>query len=122
MPNHRLGRRSVRISAMNLRVPPAQAITRNPIARSLALAVIGVALVGAAIMGAVVFAVLLGLFIVGYLVSLAHAWWLLFRMPRRPRASEEPQPPAVKADCIDAEYEVIEAAADAPRPGSGGSA
>ena len=57
--------------------------TRNPVAQFLALAVLGVALIGAAIMGAVVFAVLLGVFAVGYLVSLAHAWWRLFRLRRR---------------------------------------
>jgi hypothetical protein len=107
---------------MNRRVPPAQALTRNPIARSLALAVLGVALVGAAIMGAIVFAVLLGLFIVGYVVSLAHGWWRLFRAQRRAARVDQPQPSAVKADCIEAEYEVVEAAADAARPGSGGSA
>ena len=67
---------------MNPRVSTAEAPARNPIARSLALAVLAVALVGAAIMGAVVFAVLLGLFAVGYLVSLAHAWWRLFRVRR----------------------------------------
>ena len=58
---------------MTPRVSTAEAPARNPIARSLALAVLGVALVGAAIMGAVVFAVLLGLFAIGYLVSLADA-------------------------------------------------
>ena len=107
---------------MNRRVPPAQALTRNPVARSLALAVLGLALVGAAIMGAVVFAVLLGLFVVGYLVSLAHAWWLLFRMRRRAARVDEPQPSAVNADYLEAEFEVVEAAADAAPPGSGGPA
>ena len=61
----------------------AEAPARNPIARSLALAVLGVALVGAAIMGAAVFAALLGLFVIGYLVSLADAWFRLFRVRRR---------------------------------------
>ena len=40
----------------------AELPARNPVARSLALAVLAVALAGAAIMGAVVFAVLLGIF------------------------------------------------------------
>jgi hypothetical protein len=100
---------------MNPRVSTAEAPARNPIARSLALAVLAVALVGAAIMGAVVFAVLLGLFAVGYLVSLAHAWWRLFRVRRRVAAIEQPPSPAAKPEFIEGEYEVIDADADAER-------
>ena len=109
---------------MNPRVSTAEAPARNPIARSLALAVLAVALVGAAIMGAVVFAVLLGLFAVGYLVSLAHAWWRLFRVRRRVAAMEQPQPPspAAKPEFIEGEYEVVEAAVEAAPRGPGGTA
>jgi hypothetical protein len=109
---------------MSPRVPTAEvAATRNPVARSLALAVLAVALVAAAIMGAVVFAVLLAVFAVGYLLSLAHAWWRMFRLRSRHRAAFEnapPQPEAVQA--IEAEYEVVEATADAAQRGSGGPA
>lgn len=107
---------------MNPGVIPAQARTRNPVARSLALAVLGVALVGAAIMGAVVFAALLGLFLVGYLISLVHAWWRLFRLRRRAAFVDQTPPAPAGAEYIDGEYEVVEAAADAARRGSGGSA
>ena len=100
----------------------AQAPTRNPIARSLALAVLGVAFVAAAIMGAVVFAVLLGLFLVGYLVSLVHAWWRLYRLRRRAAFVDESRPVPGKADYIEGEYEVVEATANVARRGSGGSA
>ena len=107
---------------MTPRLSAADAPARNPIARSLALAVLGVALVGAAIMGAVVFAVLLGLFVVGYLVALALAWWRLFRARRRVANAEQPQPPAAKPDFIEGEYEVVEAAVDAAPRGPGGTA
>ena len=107
---------------MNPRVSTAEAPARNPIARSLALAVLAVALVGAAIMGAVVFAVLLGLFAVGYLVSLAHAWWRLFRVRRRVAAIEQPPSPAAKPELIEGEYQVVEAAVDAAPRGPGGTA
>ena len=107
---------------MTPRVSTAEAPARNPIARSLALAVLGVALVGAAIMGAVVFAVLLGLFAIGYLVSLAHAWWRLFRVRRRVAAVEQALSAATKPDLIEGEYEVVEAAVDAARRGPGGTA
>ena len=112
---------------MNPAATPAQAPTRNPIARSLALAVLGVALVGAAIMGAVVFAVLLALFLVGYLVSLVHAWWRLARFRRRAAfvdqafVAQAPPVPAT-ADYIEGELEVVEATADVAQRGSGGSA
>src|SRR5262245_52035088 len=107
---------------MTPRLSAAEAPARNPIARSLALAVLGVALVGAAIMGAVVFAVLLGLFVVGYLASLAHAWWRLFRARRRAADAEPPQPLAAKSELIEGEYEVVEAAVDAAPRGPGGTA
>jgi hypothetical protein len=90
---------------------------RNPLAQSLALAVLGVALVGALVMGAVVFAVLLGVFAVGYLVSLAHAWWLLRRIRRRAAYVDGPQ----SADFIEGELEVVEVAAEVTRRGSGGA-
>ena len=107
---------------MTPRVSTAEAPARNPIARSLALAVLGVALVAAAIMGAVVFAVLLGLFAVGYLVSLAHAWWRLFRVRRRVAAIEQPPSPAAKPELIEGEYQVVEAAVDAAPRGPGATA
>jgi hypothetical protein len=107
---------------MHPHVPTAEVPARNPIARSLALAVLGVALVGAAIMGAVVFGVLLGLFAVGYLVSLANAWWRMFRMRRRIAGLEQPQPPAAKRADIEGEYEVVEAAVDAAPRGPGAAA
>jgi len=107
---------------MNPRVSTAEAPARNPIARSLALAVLAVALVGAAIMGAVVFAVLLGVFAVGYLVSLAHDWWRLFRARRRVAAVEQMQSPVAKPQLLEGEYEVVEAAVDAAPRGPGGTA
>jgi|SRR6187549_169166 len=107
---------------MNPRVSTAEAPARNPIARSLALAVLAVALVVAAIMGAVVFAVLLGLFVVGYLVSLAHAWWRLFRAQRAAGAGEAQVMPATKTGYVEGEYEVVEAAVDAAPRGPGGAA
>jgi len=110
---------------MTLRVSAAELPARNPIARSLALAVLGVALVGAAIMGAVVFAVLLGLFAVGYLVSLAHESWRLFRAQRRVTNREhvqQRQPPVANPEYIEGEYEVVEAAVDAAPRGPGGTA
>jgi hypothetical protein len=100
----------------------AEVPERNPIARSLALAVLGVALVGAAIMGAVVLAVLLGLFAVGYLISVAHTWWRLFSARRRAAAPLRPDPSAAKVDYIEGEYEVVEATVDAARRGPGGAA
>jgi hypothetical protein len=109
---------------MSLRAPSAEAPSRHPILQSLALALLGVALVGALIMGTLVFAVLLGIFAVGYLLSLAYAWWRLFRLQRRaayvdpPRAQGDP----AKAECLEGEYDVVEATADAARRGSGGPA
>ena len=107
---------------MNPAATPAQAPTRNPIAWSLALAVLGVALGGAAIMGIVVFAVLLGLFLVGYLVSLAHTWWRLARIRRRAAFVDQSPPVPAMADYIEGELEVVEATADVAQRGSGGSA
>jgi len=104
----------------------AESPARNPVARSLALAVLAVALAAAAIMGAVVFGVLLVIFAVGYLVSLAHAWWRLFRRRRRSVAVAQPEPPAAKADYkadyIEGAYQVVEAAVDAAPRGPGGTA
>jgi hypothetical protein len=107
---------------MNSSLPAAEVPSRNPIARSLALAVLGVALVAAAIMGAVVFAVLLGVFAVGYLVSRAHTWWRMVRVRRRMQSLRQRQSPAAQVDAIDGEYEVVEAAADAAPRGPGGPA
>ena len=105
---------------MYSRVTTAEAPARNPVARSLALAVLGVALVAAAIVGAVAFAVLAGFFLVGYLASLAHAWWQRFRT--RPRTADVVPPRAAKGDYLEGEFEVVEAAVDAAPRGPGGTA
>ena len=103
---------------MDRGVSSGRALTRHPIARSLALAVLGVALVGAAIMGAVVIAVLVGLFIVGYLFTLvSQLFWA-----RGPVHVDEPQPAVSKGELIEAEYEVADAAADSARRGPGSPA
>ena len=107
---------------MHSHEPTVEVAQRNPVARSLALAVLGVALVGAAVMGAVVLAVLLGLFAVGYLVSLANGWRRSFRVRRRLAGLEQPRPPAASYAEIEGEYEVVEAAADAAPRGPGGTA
>lgn len=106
---------------MHPHVPTAEASARNPVARSLALAVLGVALVGTAIMGIAVFVVLFGLFAIGYLVSHAHGWWRLFRARRRVTGAVQAQP-AVKSGYIEGEYQVVEAAVDAAPRGPGGAA
>lgn len=98
-------------------VPP-----RNPIARSLALAVLSLALVTAVIMGAVVFAALLGVFVIGYAVSFVHAWWRLARLRRRAAYIDEPQPVAPSPEIVEADFEVVEVVGDAARRGTGGPA
>ena len=105
---------------MNPPASSAEVLARNPIARSLALAVLGVALVAAALMGAVVFAVLLGVFVIGYLVSLANNWLRMLRVRRRIAGLERAHPTTTKE--IEGEYEVVEAAADAAPRGPGGTA
>lgn len=102
--------------------PPAQAAARNPVARSLALAVLGVALVGAAILGGVVFLVLLGLYAIGYLMTLLHAWWRLFRLQRRAAMVELEALSPVQPVYDEGEYEVVEVTADVAQRGSGGPA
>ena len=102
---------------MNRRASSDRALTRHPIARSLALAVLGVALVGAAIMGAVVFAVLIGLFLVGYLVTLVSQ----FFWARGAVRVDETQPPVPNGELVEGEYDV-EVAADLARRGPGGPA
>ena len=74
----------------------------------------------AAVMGAVVFAVLLGVFIVGYLISLANGWLRVLRVRRRIAGLERAPAPAAKV--LDGDYEVVEAAADAAPRGPGGTA
>ena len=105
-------------------MPPRQAPgapTRNPVARSLALAVLSLALIVAVIMGAFVFAVLLAVLAVGYAVSLVRAWWRLAKLRRRAAFVDDPRSQAASVELIDAEYEVIEVTGDAaPRPTSGG--
>jgi len=104
--------------------PPlaAAAPSRNPVARSLALAVLSLALLVAVIMGAVVFAALLGVFIVGYVASFVHASWRLARMRRRAAFVDRAQPSAPSEAVVEAEYEVVEAAGNAARRGTSGPA
>jgi hypothetical protein len=102
--------------------PPAQAAARNPVARSLALAVLGVALVGAAILGGVVFLALLGLYAVCYVITFLHASWRLFRLRRRAAFVDRPSPSPEKPEYVEAQYEVAEVTADAAQRGPGGSA
>jgi hypothetical protein len=109
-------------------MPPhatADAPARNPVARSLALAVLGVALVVAVIMGAVVFAVLLAILIVGYAVSLVHAWWRLAKLRRRAASIDELRPEVAEVasvDRVEAEYQVVEVAGEPAPPSSSGPA
>ena len=98
-------------SAMNSR-------GRNPVAQSLALAVLGVALLGALILGAAVLAVLFVVFVAGYVITFAHAYARLLRL--RNRAAYVDRLP--RSGYIDAEFAVAEAVGDAGRPGSGGAA
>src|SRR5262245_49116937 len=112
---------------MHSRVTTAEVPGRNPVARSLALAVLGVALVGAAIMGGIVFVALLAFFLVGYFVSLARAWWRLYRARHRVASAVQPRPQrqllAAKVDCIEGELvEVVGATVDAAPRGPGGTA
>ena len=94
-------------------VPP-----RNPIARSLALAVLSLALVVAVVMGAVVFAALLGVFVVGYAASFVHAWWRLSRLRRRAASVDPPASQPEPASVIEPELPVVEVVADAARRGT----
>jgi hypothetical protein len=111
-------------SAMNPRLSQPQASpTRNPVARSLALAVLGVALLGAAIMGAIGFVLLLCVSAIGYIVSLGHSSWRRWLRPRRRAASiaESAAAPA-NAGSIEGELEVGAAAANVASRGSSGPA
>lgn len=98
-------------------VPP-----RNPVARSLALAVLSLALVIAVVMGAVVFAALLGVFVVGYLVSFVHAWWRLARIRRRAAYVDAPEPQPAPAAVIEPELPAVEVVVDAAPRGTSDSA
>ena len=103
---------------MNRRASSDRALTRHPIARSLALAVLGVAFVVAAIMGAVFFAVLIAFFIVGYLVSLVSQFFWA-----RPAVQvDETQPVVPDGELLEAEYETVDVGADGARRGPGGPA
>lgn len=85
---------------------------RNPIARSLALAVLSLALVAAVVMGAVVFAALLGVFVVGYAISFVHAWWRLARLRRRAAFVDRPQAQPAPTNVIEPEFPVVEVIVD----------
>lgn len=100
----------------------APAPTRNPVARSLALAVLSLALVAAVVMGAVVFAALLGVFVVGYVASFVHASWRLARLRRRAAFVEKAELPVASGEIIQAEYEAVEVVGDAARRRTGGPA
>ena len=91
---------------------------RHPIAQFLALAVLSVALAGTFFVGAAVFIMLFAIFVIGYLVSLAHAYWRLGRIRDRAVYVDHPE----QVGFIDGEFEVIEAIADAAPRGPGGSA
>jgi hypothetical protein len=105
---------------MHSRVTTAEAPARNPIARSLALAVLGVALIAAAIMGGLAFIVLLGIFLVGYLASLANVCWRLFRAQHRVASAAQR---AAKGDYIEGELvEVVDSAVDTAPRGPGATA
>jgi hypothetical protein len=82
---------------------------------------LSLALFAAVLLGAVVFATLLGVFVVGYLVALVHAWGRLARLRRRAVFVEKPEP-APSAGIIQAEYEVVEVVGDRARPRTGGPA
>jgi hypothetical protein len=73
-------------------------------------------------MGAVVFAVLLGVFVIGYLFSLANAWLRKRRVRRRIASLEQPQSPTAQVVVVEGEYEIVEVAADAAPRGPGGAA
>jgi hypothetical protein len=91
---------------------------RHPIAQSLALAVLGVALGLALIFGAVLFATLFVVFVVGYLLSLARAYWRLGRLRGRAVYVDR-----CEADSfVEREFALIEVTADAAQRGAGGSA
>jgi predicted lipid-binding transport protein (Tim44 family) len=108
---------------MNPRLSQPQASpTRNPVARSLALAVLGVALLGAAIMGAIGFALLLCVSAIGYVASLAHSSWRRFRPRRRAALAVEPAAAPAKAGSIEGELEAVAAAANVASRGASGSA
>ena len=110
-------------SAMNPRLSQPQASsTRNPVARSLALAVLGVALLGAAIMGAIGFALLLCVSAIGYVASLAHASWRRFRPRRRAALTAESAAAPARAASIEGKLEVVAATANVASRGSSGPA
>ena len=95
-------------------------ITGHPVGQVLAMFVMGVVLVGAVFMGAIMFLFLLGIFVVGYSAFWLRAWWR-WRVARGRVPSEGGRASgAVKSvGYIDADYEVVEADADAARRGSG---
>ena len=95
-------------------------LSGSPIGQFLAMVVMGVVLVGAVILGGVVFLALLGIFVVGYSIFWARAWWR-WRMARG-RGPTDPGStpgPAKGIRYIEGEYEVVDADADAARRGSG---
>jgi hypothetical protein len=85
---------------------------RHPVSQFLALAVLSVALAGAFVVGAAVFAVLFAIFVIGYLVSAAIAYWRLGRVRERAIYVDHLE----RAGYIEGEFQVVRAIADvAPR-------
>jgi hypothetical protein len=95
-------------------------VSGSPIGQFLAMLVMGIVLVGAVFMGAVVFLALLGIFAVGYSIFWVRAWWgRRMARGRGPSGPGSTPGPAKGARYIEAEYEIIEADADAARRESG---
>ena len=99
-------------------LPPQGPSARNPVARSLALAVLSVAMVVAVVMGAVVFAVLLGIFVIGYAVMLVNRWRRNARIRRRMATMDASEPVDT---ALEASYEVVEVAVEPASRGPGAS-
>jgi hypothetical protein len=90
----------------------------NPLAQALSLLVFAMVLIGAVIMGAVVLAALVGLALVAFAVFKVRSWWVR-RGPRGgPGGGPGPGGPGRSAKgirYIEAEYEVVDADAEAER-------
>ena len=95
-------------------------ISGHFIGQLLAIIVMGIVLVGAVFIGAFAFLFLLGLFVIGYSTFWVRAWWRWRMLRGRVPSDGASAAGAVKSvGYIEGEYEVVEADADAARPGSG---
>lgn len=97
-------------------------LSGSPLGQFLAMIIMGVVLVGAVILGGFVLLALFGIFVVGYAIFWVRAWWR-WRMARG-RGPSDPGAapgPAKGVRYIEAEYQVVDAHADADaaRRGSG---